>query len=188
MSEFFECFLVYLKINTIKIKWVFIFAFFLFVIYYCVCAQSDIKKHKKKLLRLSDIILLLNCSFVFVMTLFERRPREEFQFKLKPFQSYYRFFLNGETEILLQIIMNIAMYIPLGFLLPCCFKQIKKCGNVLLLSFLLSMGIELIQGFLKIGSFEVDDIINNVLGSAIGVGVYTLYTNIKQVIRFNVNK
>ena len=88
------------------------------------------------------------------------------------FGSYIEAFGNKNIEILLQIIMNIVMFVPVGLFLPCCFQKFEKNRFVLLGALILSGTIELIQGITKIGMFEFDDILGNVLGAEIGFGIY----------------
>ena len=55
------------------------------------------------------------------------------------------------------------------------FRYLEKTRWVLVGTFICSVGIELNQGFAKIGYFEVDDILNNVLGTLFGEMVYNLF-------------
>lgn len=68
-----------------------------------------------------------------------------------------------------NIAANILVFIPLGFFISNknhknVFKALIICLGVILL-------IELIQLFFKIGFFDVDDIILNLTGSLIGMGI-----------------
>jgi len=93
----------------------------------------------------------------------------EQQWRLQPFASYYYMIENRSMGTLAQIIMNITACVPLGILLPCCFQQFEKWKNMILVVLICFGGVELIQGITRIGLFEVDDIINNVLGAIIGM-------------------
>lgn len=101
----------------------------------------------------------------------------ERQWRIQPFASYFLMIESKSMGTLSQIIMNIVVYIPFGFLLPYCFEFFKKGRYAVLMAFLCSGCIEVIQGVTKIGLFEVDDIIHNVLGAVIGVGIYKLCTS-----------
>ena len=77
--------------------------------------------------------------------------------------------LSGSWIIGKQILLNIAMFIPFGFLVPICIDKIGQ--NIILLAFLsifFSGLIELLQTMLMRGSFEYDDIINNLFGAVTG--------------------
>lgn len=75
---------------------------------------------------------------------------------------------------MLQIIINIVMFIPIGFLLPCCFKLYEKYRYVLATAVIASVSIEVLQLIFRMGLFETDDVINNVFGATIGLGFYIL--------------
>ncbi|MGU8605254.1 VanZ family protein, partial [Clostridium perfringens] len=55
-----------------------------------------------------------------------------------------------------------------GFLIPLLFKKIHNVGSIFIVSFGISLTIELIQLLTGLGFFDVDDIILNVLGGIIG--------------------
>ena len=81
--------------------------------------------------------------------------------ELVPFWSY------SHPELRMEIILNSALFMPLGFLLYLCFGE--KLGlRVVIAGFLLSALIELIQLTFKIGVFEFDDMIGNTVGCLIG--------------------
>jgi glycopeptide antibiotics resistance protein len=73
-----------------------------------------------------------------------------------------------------QIIGNIAMFVPFGFLLPCINNTISSYKSILKISFIASLCIELIQllgSLIYKASFrfaDIDDIILNTLGAVIG--------------------
>lgn len=163
MSELYSNFQGYLQLNIPRIKWVLVFGVLFFAVFYFL----NIKRYVRSLV--GGIVLSFDCSFIFVMTLFGRRIGGIRNFDLEAFDSYYVAFVEGNMEVLLQILVNIAMYIPLGFLLPCCFRFCEKYRYTLLVAIATSVVIELIQVIFKIGWFEVDDIINNTLGAVIGI-------------------
>lgn len=74
--------------------------------------------------------------------------------------------------------MNIAMYIPVGFSLPGCFKSLEKLWNTVLIVAICSIGIELSQYFLSIGYSDVDDVLNNIFGTIIGWILYKLWNKV----------
>ena len=142
--------------------------------------KDRVKQHMNSITTLiCGGLLSLNCSFIFVMTLFRRSGGVDFDFRAKPFESYYIAFAEGGIEVLLQIIINIAMFIPIGFLLPCCFKLYEKYRYVLITAVIASLSIELLQLIFRIGLFETDDVINNVFGAMIGLGIYVVAKKVK---------
>lgn len=181
MNELCGEFLGYTRLYLPRIKWIILFGFLFFVLFYFLKVRGYTKKGKGLASIVSGILLSLECAFILVMTLFGRRIGEIRRYDFKPFESYYNALIEGDMEILLQIFMNIAMYIPFGFLLPCCFKVFEKRRYVIYVAASSSFIIEFIQIILKIGLFEIDDIINNTLGSIIGLAIYTLCVRIKKL-------
>ena len=74
---------------------------------------------------------------------------------------------------LLNIILNILLFIPFGYLLPSLFPRLRW-WQVVLLGLAFSLCIELLQLITKLGYADVDDLINNTLGDAIGWLCYKL--------------
>jgi len=163
----------YLRSNLSEIKWVFVFALFFLALFYFLFKKRCAKNFW------GLVLLSFNCAFIFVMTLFGRAMGETYRYTLVPFESYFVVITEGDMEILLQILMNIAMYIPLGLLLPRCFTLFERYRYIFLVAVISSVGIELVQGIFRLGLFEVDDIINNTLGSMIGMGIYALFHRFK---------
>ena len=63
---------------------------------------------------------------------------------------------------------NVIMFIPLGFLLPRVFPHLTSLPRVLLVTAVLITAVEITQLFTLVGSCDIDDLILNVIGSAIG--------------------
>ncbi len=79
----------------------------------------------------------------------------------------------GRGDFMRQIVLNIIMTIPFGFLLPFTNLQKAKFSKTILLTFLLSLSIEIIQPLLSSArSSDITDIITNVLGGAIGYLIF----------------
>ena len=67
---------------------------------------------------------------------------------------------------------NIIMFIPLGFLLPRVFSQLSSLSRVLLTTAAIITAVEIIQLFTLVGICDIDDLILNVIGAAIGYGFH----------------
>jgi lipopolysaccharide/colanic/teichoic acid biosynthesis glycosyltransferase len=63
------------------------------------------------------------------------------------------------------IVLNILLFIPLGFLL----RSITDSWKTIVCGFLLSVLIELTQYWFRLGSCELDDVLNNTLGCGLGI-------------------
>ncbi len=69
---------------------------------------------------------------------------------------------------------NVGMFVPLGALLPACGGRLRAFWQCLGVSFFLLLAVESIQLFSLTGSFDVDDLILNLLGVALGYGLYKM--------------
>lgn len=67
---------------------------------------------------------------------------------------------------------NILVFVPLGFLLPIVSDKVRTFPAVMLNAFVFVLGIETFQLFSAFGAFDVDDIMLNCLGAALGYGGY----------------
>jgi glycopeptide antibiotics resistance protein len=74
-----------------------------------------------------------------------------------------------------NLLGNIIAFGPLGFLLPIVIKGIKDVKHIALSAFIVSLTFEVIQLLTYLGSFDVDDIILNVLGAMCGYLVYKVF-------------
>ena len=88
---------------------------------------------------------------------------------LLPFVALRHYRSRG--ELLLNLIGNIALFIPSGMLLPVVYQRLNSFGKVLAAGVGLSLGIELLQLPFYVRSTDVDDLILNTLGVAIGFGI-----------------
>lgn len=71
-----------------------------------------------------------------------------------------------------NLLGNIAMLIPSGILLPLLYRKPDGFGKVLAAGALMSLGIELLQLPFASRASDVDDLILNTLGVALGYGIY----------------
>ena len=69
---------------------------------------------------------------------------------------------------------NIVLFIPLGYLLRAVFPKLRKAWQALLAAAGIIILVELFQMVTLLGACDVDDLILNLLGCAIGCGLYSL--------------
>lgn len=81
---------------------------------------------------------------------------------------------------LLNIIGNITMFIPVGIVWPVCFKKINTVGKTILAGAGFSLFIELTQLPFFERCSDVDDIMLNTLGTAIGAVIFFVCKEIKK--------
>lgn len=67
---------------------------------------------------------------------------------------------------------NVLVFVPFGFLFPMVAREGERFFVMLLNAFLLVLGIEVFQLFSAFGAFDVDDILLNCFGAALGFWMY----------------
>ncbi|MBO4604740.1 MAG: VanZ family protein [Clostridiales bacterium] len=67
-----------------------------------------------------------------------------------------------------EILLNILLFVPFGFLLPTMAKCFRKMIVTGLLGFAVSILIETVQFFTGLGIFDADDLLNNTIGALAG--------------------
>lgn len=98
-----------------------------------------------------------------------------FGVKLIPFRSYFMI-KDGFSDKIREVIMNIALFYPIGFLY--CVMDTGKINEhkwpIIAMSAGLSLLIELCQLIFRLGLVETDDIIHNTIGCCLGILGYML--------------
>lgn len=102
-------------------------------------------------------------------TVLSRLPTLGHYAMLSPFWSYAQV-LSGQRSPN-GILLNIALFVSLGWFLASMGKQ-RRLTIPLLLSIFFSITIELIQYYTGRGTADIDDVISNTLGGAVGAGLY----------------
>ena len=84
---------------------------------------------------------------------------------------------HGSCRHRVELISNAVVFVPFGFFLSESLSSLKRIGvwhqigYVTLASFILSLCIECLQLFFRVGFFEVTDLVLNTVGGFIGAGV-----------------
>jgi len=147
---------------------------FVFVI---ILLLFRVKASYSLFVRQASFCLLMGYSFlVLCMTIFFREETFEKRYYLQPLWSYGVLY----NKLLAQIIMNVMLFIPIGFLVGGALKK-KHIWNTVKIGFVLSFFIELTQLITTRGVFNVDDIIHNILGCVIGYGIFRLCNTILKI-------
>ena len=75
---------------------------------------------------------------------------------------------------------NVGMFIPLGFFLPGVFSKLRKFWKTLAASAGIICAVELLQLFSLLGHCDIDDLILNLIGVAMGYGIFAILRKMKQ--------
>lgn len=130
------------------------------------------KRHHRPVGRPLSMALLLEFAFwVLCFTVLCRTWHHEHPSvrPLAPFWSY-RAIMGGNFGALLEVVLNVVLFMPIGALYRCAVRY-PKWWILLVLAAVFSMSIELMQYILLCGNTELDDVIHNSLGALIGFGL-----------------
>ena len=95
---------------------------------------------------------------------------------LMPFKEILRYEV-GSKAFYKQVFGNILLFIPLGYFATS-YCKIKGLGTITLVSLLSSLTIEVTQHYIG-RTFDIDDIILNVVGGIVGFLLYTALNAIR---------
>lgn len=113
-------------------------------------------------------------------TLVSRGRYEQSLAQLKFLETYEEAWYNADIAEWRDLILNIFMFIPIGFLFPFLRNYFKKWWVTYLGGFCLTFMIESTQFVLRCGVFQVDDLWNNLLGTMIGYSLFCLLHALKK--------
>ena len=142
--------------------------------------------NKKKRNLLKWVCFLAYLLFLSYIVFYNRIERNEYRYNLVLFQEIGRYYYLGMNTgnwrlFIFNVIGNIVVFMPVGMFLPSLFS---RCRNILfttILSFEISLCVELVQLITRVGSFDVDDLLLNTLGGVCGIILYSIYRGIKHL-------
>lgn len=140
------------------------------------------KNDYKKILRICSRIMFgvyIICLTYFLFfaestgRTFEERT---YHYNLELFKEIRRFIVYrhslGTKAVLLNLLGNIVAFIPFGFFLPVLYPRCRSFLYTVFFSFEFSLMVETIQLVSKVGSFDVDDMLLNTIGGALGCLIF----------------
>lgn len=99
-----------------------------------------------------------------------------------PFSSIRRDILTLNSYYIKVLIYNIMAFIPMGFLLPLISKRARNMYFTIIIAIVFSFLIEITQLITVLGTFDIDDILLNTLGTLIGYVLYLAFIRIRHVV------
>lgn len=123
---------------------------------------------KRIIIRIVQVVVaILYIYVIFRMTLWNRSVHHD--------HIFYGLFWELREHMWGDIIKNIALFVPLGLIIG------GRKGVVI--GFILSCGIEATQYFTRLGYCEMDDVLNNTIGTCLGVGLRRFIGECRKVLR-----
>lgn len=124
--------------------------------------------------------------FLFLADWYNRGPGSHptGNMNLVPFLEIRRFWRARHVlpffSVFLNLAGNVIGFIPFGFCLPVVTRRMRHAYLVIPLGFLTSFTIELVQFLTRTGTADVDDVILNTCGCAIGYILVILLDEIRK--------
>ncbi len=150
--------------------------------------SNNLKTMKMKKRLILIVILIAYCAFLVKVMVFKDLPlirlgplmfrfggTHEGPANLVPFKTILPYLLGEHGFIIgfLNIAGNIVLLVPIGFLVPFIYRDMTWKKS-LALAVAAGFTIEGMQAVLRVGIFDIDDIILNGLGVMIGYWVFTI--------------
>ncbi|MCM3782026.1 VanZ family protein [Neobacillus mesonae] len=117
---------------------------------------------------ITALLLIMWFGIVLVLTTISRGPNFEGWFNFRLFSGYHSAWHQWSLSEFQLIIFNMLMFMPLGFFMPLLGRRTRRFAPVLLISLVVTIGIEFTQMISRRGIFELDDILHNTIGSVAG--------------------
>ena len=118
------------------------------------------------------IFLVINVTILF------RPPVFGGSIELNPFASYLRALrATGRLNYIeiRNLVLNVAMFVPLGILLPAAHKSLRKFYITMPIVMLATIAIETTQLLTHRGIFATEDILHNAVGGALGYLFFKIF-------------
>lgn len=152
-----------------------------------------LKKETKRMIRALGTVLFILYILALIYFLFfsEEYGRiameeREYRYNLVPFVEIRRFWVYrkqlGFLAVFTNLFGNVAGFLPFGFMLPVITGKIRSGLLITLAGFGLSLTVEVIQLITKVGCFDVDDLILNTAGAALGYLLFFICDHLRRKI------
>ena len=158
----------------------------IFVVVLIVVRISSVRSSGKGFVLHEEI---MNLFFViYILLLFELLTGTENSlgsgFNIVPFQEIFRYEI-GSRKFIYNVLGNILIFVPFGYFISRAIKT-RGVATIIIDSVLTSLTVELVQ--LNIGrSFDIDDIMLNMVGGIIGyflyVGLDAIYNHLPRILQ-----
>ena len=129
-------------------------------------------------------IIFLTYFLFFAESMGRTFESRSYHYNLELFREIGRFIkyrhVLGMQAVLLNLVGNAVAFIPFGFFLPILHIKCRSLLRTTFFSFELSLVVETIQLVSKVGSFDVDDLLLNTFGGALGCLIFLWMNRIRR--------
>lgn len=144
---------------------------------------------EEKRKRVATAMFMVYCALM-LWLLFDRRGPVEgvpyweqvaVSYNLRPFHTIQRYtrLLHSSRPVLVKLAVvnllgNVVMFVPLGFFLPRLYEKTRRMWRTLLAAAGIVILVEVFQMLTLVGVCDIDDLILNEMGVAVGYGLHCL--------------
>lgn len=151
----------------------------IFVVIISTIRFAYLSIHREKFVFYSEFLKLV--FIIYVLLLYKLLTNVELNsssgYNLVPFTEILRYKF-GSDLFLYNVVGNIIMFIPFGYFVSM-YIRASKFSHILVVSLISSLTVEIVQ--YQIGrSFDIDDILLNVVGAVLGFLLYIALCAIKK--------
>ena len=141
-----------------------------------------ILQHRDTLALGGLIVFLVWFGVMLYLTLFSRMgSRDRTYTMMTPFRGITEAIRERSLAPLEHGFLNVLLFVPFGYLIPCVNPGcLRRAGFAVLGGIVASTLIEGLQMICGLGYCDIDDIIANALGAALGYGLYCLQKQIQK--------
>ena len=148
--------------------------------------KIDWKQEAKQLFFLVNLLVIYRCTFHLFSKVdgrvqplvFDSAAILPFWLNLVPIKNLLDYEIR--SELLINLIGNVTMFIPTGVMTPMIYKKLNSFPKTLFTGAMISLVIEILQLPFEGRASDVDDLILNTLGCVIGYGIYALVRKLKR--------
>lgn len=139
---------------------------------------NNIDKKKVFLIciRILFTMYILFMIYVLFLSPYYNRTSGRINYNIVPFRTiinyimYFKYYSFGNW--ITNLFGNIIVFIPLGIFIPILFKKLGGLLKTAAVTLFASLSAEILQRVFMVGSFDVDDIILNIIGGVLGFLIY----------------
>lgn len=148
------------------------------------------KQDNRKALRIcSKVMFGVYIIFLIYFLFFAESTGRTFEgrtyhYNLILFKEIRRFLVHRKTlgimAVMLNLVGNVVAFVPFGFFLPIISAKCRSFFYMLFFSFEFSLIVETLQLVSKVGSFDVDDMVLNTIGGAVGYLIFVALNHMRR--------
>ena len=159
-------------IRSLPLVFVLILVVGIFIYIYEKSAAHKLSANKK----ISIFVFVAYVTVIVFVTVISRQMGYLRHIEIIPFSKK-----GGFSYVIFYAIINLIVFLPLGYLLPTIFKRMRLKKKIIVVGFTSSFCIEIMQYILACGDSQTEDLIMNTVGCALGYRLWQKIRNRREI-------